>query len=223
MFTETIKDLQLKASGAGYIAKMNEQKIEEKKLIENRYEKEKENLSNIQLYSNVLKQIELTTRNEYEEYKKRRIQFLDKTITENIFKIFPNDGFIANTVYETKRGKSNAYVTLIDKNGKIRIPKYSEGGLLKELIGFTASISLLECLGSNVFFFDEAFGMSSETNKAKLGNILTSYVKSGVQLFLVSQSSELYSNLPARCIYMERNSDTNSIVITDVEDINMEV
>lgn len=158
---------------------------------------------------------------EYMSYRKRRIEFLDSKITDNVERIFPQDGFVSKIEYDTSYGKENAYVTLIDRNGFKMIPKYANGGLLKELIGFTSAVSLLDCLGSNTFFFDEAFGMSSIDNKEELGKLVSEQSNKGVQMFLISQSPELYDNINCRCIYLERDKETNITSITNITDFKV--
>lgn len=176
-----------------------------------------EKKKDLEKYKNDLVTINKVAVKEYREYRCRRIDFLNNTITSNIQKIFPYEGYKSRIVYETKYNNSNAYVTLLDKNGNVRIPKYSEGGLLKELIGFTSAISVLECLDSNTFLFDEAFGMASKNNKPKLGDMLNNCINNGVQMFLVSQTSDLYDGLNCRKIYLERDAVTNQTYVSKVE------
>ena len=153
---------------------------------------------------------------EAKAFKERRIQYLNDSITEELGKIFPEEGFTAKIVCDFKYNNNKAYLTLIDKSGNVRIPKISEGKLCQYLISFSSTVGTVKGLGKRNIYIDEAFGVSSPQKLLEVSTLLNDVLESGIQLVVISQHKELYQDLPRREIHLYKNPDTG---VTSVEDI----
>ena len=150
-------------------------------------------------YLSILENIEVTTKSQYAEYQKSRIGFAEESLKENIDYLFADRGFTPVIDYSFSRNNVKCSLTLKDKEGNVRNPRITEGGFLKQLIGYTSSISILRLLNSKTFFIDEAFSQASSDSKEAMQAIIYNYtVKNGIQTILISQSSECYYQLPRR-------------------------
>ncbi|MGL4949229.1 MAG: hypothetical protein ACRC5M_02515 [Anaeroplasmataceae bacterium] len=150
------------------------------------------------------------------DFKDRRLKFIQDGIRGDMTRIFPNENTVPTLEYRTLRGKRKARLVLVDKYGKRRAPKNSASGLMKQLISFTGSISTGTLIGSNKFFIDEAFGASSVENKGKLGTIIGEFTDKGLQIILISQSGELYQDLDRREHLLVKTGDMVKLI--DVKD-----
>lgn len=151
-------------------------------------------------------------------FRERRIAFLNEHITKELLKIFPAEGYQAKIYCDPKRGAGNAFLVLVDKNGKERIPKVTEGKLCQYLISFASTVGVVQGLNTDNIYIDEAFGVASEGNLPKVGEILKNTAKDGVQIVLVSQNSALYRDIPRREIHLRLSPVTNSSNIEQVID-----
>lgn len=147
-------------------------------------------------------------------FRKRRITFLSDHITEILLKIFPADGFKAQIDCDFKRGSGVANLTLKDKYGYERMPDISEGKLCQYLISFASTVGAVESLHAVSVYIDEAFGVSSADNLPKIGEMLQSTSDNGMQIILISQKADLYSEIPHREIHLllDKNTDTTSVL-----------
>ena len=151
-------------------------------------------------------------------FKKRRLGYLNQSITEALAEIFPNEQFIAKIDCDVVRGKNYAQLILYDRDGNERMPFVQEGKMCQYLISFAAVKGVTTALGSDTMFIDEAFGAASADNTQKMGPIIQNIAENGIQVILVSQNSSLYENIPHREIYCHKDSITQSVVIDSITD-----
>ncbi len=152
------------------------------------------------------------------DFRERRIRFLSEHITQELLKIFPTEGYQARVDCDFKRGAGRATLTLIDKYGVERIPEITEGKLCQYLISFASTVGAVKGLNTNNIYVDEAFGVSSTDNLPKIGDILKSTVEDGMQLILISQSAELYANIPRREIHLKLDEFCDASTVENVID-----
>ena len=207
-------------------------KITEKKLLLERtkvrnqeYEKilacktEADNaLANVQHYLQILNTCAEIVRKENNDFKGRRIAYLNDMITECLHDFFPNEGFVCNIAFEEKNRSSKAILRLEDSTGFMRKPQMSEGKLCQYLISFAAVYSVVKSLGGSSIYVDEAFGVASTTRLGDVGEMLNKCVKDGMQIILVSQKADLYCEIPHREIVMHKDSISDSVVIDNITD-----
>lgn len=62
---------------------------------------------------------------------------------------------------------------------------------------------MVKGLNTQTVYVDEAFGVSSKANLPKIGEILQESINDGLQVILISQSSELYNSVSRREIHLE--------------------
>lgn len=151
-------------------------------------------------------------------FRKRRLDYLNDLISERLKEFFPEDGFQSEVIYTTKYGKSKVDLRLIDSCGYRRKPSISEGKLCQYLISFAAIDGVVRSLGKNSIFIDEAFGVSSESNLPKLGTMLERSCATGMKLLIISQRSDLYSNVKHREIHLSRDVIENKVCLDSIED-----
>ena len=188
--------------------------------LEENYKKLSELQSDYEDYVRLLKKLLLNLQTEYGEFRERRLAFLNESITDRLLKIFPERGFSAKIEYEDKRGKEMARLVLNDPLGRVRRPSMTEGDLCKYLICYAAIESVVTSLGRNIIYIDEAFGVASDVNKPKIGQLLQSSVENGMQIILVSQSKELYEEVKHREFQLEFHPETETAVLVGVVDVD---
>jgi len=171
-------------------------------------------------YMQLLKKVLLNVQLEYQEFRERRLEFLNETITNKIMKIFPNRGLMAKIVYNEKHGKETAKLTLTDPLGRVYKPQIAEGDLCNYLICYAATEGVIVSLGKNKIYIDEAFGVASEKNKPRIGEILNRSAKNGMQIILISQAKELYEGIPHREFLLEMDEIQHKAVLVKTVDVN---
>lgn len=151
-------------------------------------------------------------------FRERRQAYLNENVTEALAKIFPNERFTAYIDCNISRGKNYAQLVLLDRDGNERLPFIQEGKMCQYLISFAVVKGVTSALGYNNIYIDEAFGASSIDNTQKVGPMLESLAKEGIQIILVSQNGSLYENIPHREICFHKDSISQSVIIDKVVD-----
>ena len=209
-----------------YRRKITEKKLflERTKVRNQEYEKiiacktEAENaLHDVQHYLQMLKVCSEIIRKENNDFKGRRIAYLNDMITECLHNFFPNQGFICNIAFEEKNRSNRAVLRLEDSSGFMRKPQMSEGKLCQYLISFAAVYSVVKSLGGSSYV-DEAFGVASTARLGDVGEMLNKCVHDGMQIILVSQKADLYCEIPHREIVMHKDSISDSVIIDNITD-----
>lgn len=177
-------------------------------------------MENIDNYLNKLKFLKKVIIVEETNFRERRIDYINTNITEALLKIFPEENFTASVDCDIYRGKSYAQLVLRDPSGNERLPHIQEGKMCQYLISFAAVKGVTTALGSDVIYIDEAFGAASSDNIQKMGPILNEIVESGVQIILVSQNSNLYSNVPHREIIFHKDPVQKKVIVDEISDYN---
>lgn len=167
-------------------------------------------------YQTDIESIRNATIAEYSNYRNERLDFLSNNITNILNNVFEDDYFQMKMSVNNQRGIDKLSIKISKNNSKFTNPKNSSGGLSQQLISFSSSMSIVEILGKSIFYIDEAFNNSSEDNKPKLGAILNNFVQKGYQIFLISQGSSLYENIPRRELRLKY--ENKEAVLVGVED-----
>lgn len=193
-----------------YEAKLSRKEVDIERVRENNkkvnkliLEKEESErlLLDIQEYRNILKIIETAVEAENNNFKNRRLDFLNTVITGSIAEFFPQLGLQANVTCDFSR-KSKAKMTLIDSEGHVGTPKIGQGKLMQYLVSFAACCGITKGLGFNNIFIDEAFGAAAVSLLPTIGEAVQRIVKDGTQVVLVSQNPALYQDLPVHEIQL---------------------
>ena len=129
-------------------------------------------------------------------------------------------GFKAEITCDFKRGNNKASLRLIDRAGNVHLPYLSEGKLCQYLISFATTIGVVKGLNTQTVYVDEAFGVSSKANLPKIGEILQESINDGLQVILISQSSELYNSVSRREIHLENKGSGSiaDVIVTSEDD-----
>lgn len=178
-----------------------------------------ENLSSdLASYLNSQKSLYAILKTTDSKYKEDRLSFVTEIIKSNIDSIFPDADLTPKLNYTTKRNKQTLDLVLVDRYGNERHPKNTEGGLYQQLISFSSSMSIVFLKGSKIFYIDEAFGNGSPANRAKVGNIINDYASRGIQIILITQSDELFINIPRREIRLQLDKVSNEAKCIQISD-----
>lgn len=152
-------------------------------------------------------------------YRERRKEFMTSYIDENLHIIFPEEGFKSKLEFDYKYKSQVVSLTLVDKFGIERLPRLSEGMMLQQLISFSASIGLSECMGKNKIFMDEAFSASSPENLTKVGKLLEHLISKDLQIIVIEQKDDIYKDIPRREIHLIKDVLTDKVEISKCIDI----
>lgn len=164
------------------------------------------------VYVEALSSILRITKDEYTKFQESRVSFIENSLAYILTILFPNEDFTPKLNYSVERNNIQCELIFIDGNGNTRYPRITEGGFMKDLVGFTSAIKVLELLGSKTFYIDEAFSRASQENKEKMGDIIKNYLDDGLQMIMISQSSECYHNLPRKEFYLLKENNECRIV-----------
>lgn len=151
---------------------------------------------------------------EYSNFRNRRVSYLSDTISDTLVSIFPDLGFKAKIIYSDKRRTVKPTLYLEDTRGNIRKPHVTEGKLCQYLITYAAVLAVNNVNGCNKCFIDEAFGVASSSNRPILGRMLQEVCGNGTQMVLISQNSDLYSDINRNEICLVLNNKKEVEVLT---------
>lgn len=151
-----------------------------------------EYLTTLTIDLRVLKEI---VKREEAAFKRRRLSYLDGSITEKLSYIFPKKNLCARTECNFERNNTKLRLSLVDEKGNVRPPYLTEGKFAQQLISFAAAQSCTKLLGRNKLYLDEAFSNASEDNLIKMQELLKTCVEDGFQIILISQSPLLFSDI----------------------------
>lgn len=166
-----------------------------------------------------LKKVLLIAHREDLNYKEKRKLLLESIIDSSLVNIFPNEELHAKLSCDFKRNSSQITLRLQDKHGRLRKPTISEGQMMQYLISVSAMFGVLNNLGCTSVYLDEAFSVSSPENLVKVGKELNKYIKAGMQIFCISQNSEIYDGIPHRAFYMHKDPIEECVVIDKMIDV----
>ena len=187
--------------------------------VKAKYDKTKDLLNDISTLKQLFSIFISLLTNEDHNFKERRVKYLEKYIDNNLDIIFPNECFKSKIDFDFSYNSQKVSLTLLDREGRERIPSVCEGSLLQQLIGFSAAVAIAECLGYDKFYMDEAFSASSMENKSKIANLLKKLVEeSGFQIILIEQSDDIYKDIPRREIYLKKDEITAAVSVVKTID-----
>lgn len=156
---------------------------------------------------------------EDKNFKNRRIDYLNDTITSALTQIFPEMQARAEISYDFNR-KAVANVELKTNDGGTSDP-YMEGKLLQYLVSLTAISGIVDSFGANTLYIDEAFGVAHPSILGELGDMLSKLSKD-FQIVLVSQNEELYQNVPHRKFLFDKDEYSGVTQLISVTDLDEE-
>ena len=175
--------------------------------------------SSLEGFINMLTAFESMVTKEDLAYKERRLDYLCSYMDKNLDIIFPYDNFKTKVLTSNKYGNERAELLLYaGNNQRPRVPAYSEGKMLRQLLSFSASIGLAECLGKYSFYMDEAFSAASPENLSKVGLLLKDILEKGFQVIIIEQTPEIYKDLPRREIILEKDPVGKKVKVVNVVD-----
>ena len=169
-------------------------------------------------YINDTKLLMAAVDKEDNEYKNRRISFIDALVTDGLAQIFPQDNLKAHLTCDFNR-KNEAVLELIDRQGNIADPDMCSGKLQQYLISFAAVTGIVRGLGITNLFIDEAFGVAAPDILGDLGELLYEQVKDGIQVILIAQNPGLYQDIPRREIRLSKDSTTGEMHVISQLDL----
>lgn len=175
--------------------------------------------SSLEKFITMLTTFEAMATKEDLAYKERRLDYLCSYMNKNLDIIFPYDNFKTKVTTSNKYGNERAELLLYAGDNKNpRIPAYTEGKMLRQLLSFSASIGLAECLGKYSFYMDEAFSAASPENLSKVGLLLKDILEKGFQVIVIEQTPEIYKDLPRREIILEKDLVGKKVKVVNVVD-----
>lgn len=176
--------------------------------------------SKVDSYIAVCKQILLKAKEEEATYKTERVSYLKNIIENNLLFLFPDAKYEAELLSGVTRNKSKVSLKL-KKEGdvKFRNPANSNGGMAQQVISFSSSFGIIKLLGKNKFYVDEALGNGSPEKKEKMAKIIDEYSKDN-QIIMITQGSDLYSNIARREIRLK--NDNNECKVVSIDDIGVD-
>lgn len=156
--------------------------------------------------------------NEDNAFKEKRLRYLEAYIDRNLEIIFPNEGFRSKIDFDYSYKKQKVALYLVDRYNKVRIPSICEGSLLQQLIGFSAAVGIVECMGANKLYMDEAFSASSMENLTKISALLKKLIDDDFQILIIEQKNDIFKDLPRREINLEKDAIEECARVVEIID-----
>ena len=156
--------------------------------------------------------------NEDNAFKEKRLRYLEAYIDRNLEIIFPNEGFRSKIDFDYSYKKQKVALYLVDRYNKVRIPSICEGSLLQQLIGFSAAVGIVECMGANKLYMDEAFSASSMENLTKISALLKKLIDDDFQILIIEQKNDIFKDLPRREINLEKDAIEECAKVVEIID-----
>lgn len=206
-FEQRIRDLEVLIA----IAKKNN---ENRQRLLAQKEEVKELAVGLHRYVDKLKVILARTTKENNDFRTRRLDLLNYSVSEELGKIFTRERFQAKITCDFKR-KNVVKLVLTDAWGNVFYPRMGNGMLVQYLTSFAAVSCITRTLGYKNLFIDEAFGCSSMNNLPVIGQLLGDLVSSGMQIVCVSQNPALYQDLPRHEICLEMNKEGTGVLMKE--------
>lgn len=221
---ENLKELKETVNAKKYalqrIIDRNDEKLEKAKLIDQDIEMLNKIETYFENYKQNLSAIDIKTKNAYSDSQNRKISYLEDKVNYFLSESFEDDNYEVSIRHHIFRNKEEAELLLYTDGDydNPSIPSVAEGGHVNEILAFGSAIGILECKGSRFMCQDEAFSEASEKRRGKLGKFYERLANKGMQIFLVSQVEQLYSDLTCRLHYIQRNKDTNETSLVNCVD-----
>lgn len=216
MIYDKLNNLDSKLSEKRFRIEMIKRDNERSEEIRIELEKNEKYLLSAKNYLRCLNTVLDIVKKEDSNFKQRRLGYLEDTIKDKLDYVYTEDSFTPKIIFKVERNKPRVKLKISKNNGKFTNPVNSEGGLAQQIVNFSSSMSIVSILQKNKFYIDEAFGASSPDNLEKLGRVLEGYSSKGMQLFLISQGSSLYQDLPRREIHLK--SIENKVSVSEIID-----
>lgn len=200
-------------------------RIQQGKKNNEKVQKATDNLNNLQStfsrleeYYKTLQSILKVASKEDARYRESRLNYLSNYIDSNLAEIFPEEGFKTNIPLEYKYGKHHASLQMYNNKGILSVPKVSDGKCCQQLISFSAGAAIVECLGSNKLYMDEALSAASAEKLHKIGMLINNLINKGFQIILIEQRDDVYKDIPRREFTLYKNPITKETKVVDVKD-----
>ena len=206
-FEQRIRDLEVHIA----VAKKNNENRQ--KLLVQRGEVQ-ELAANLNEYVDKLRVILARTTKENNDFRTRRLDLLNYSVSEELGKIFTRERFQAKISCDFKR-KNVVKLVLTDAWGNVFYPRMGNGMLVQYLTSFAAISCITRTLGFHNLFIDEAFGCASMNNLPVIGQLLGELVSSGMQIVCVSQNPVLYQDLPRHEICLTINKEGTGVLMEE--------
>ena len=200
--------------------KIKEIEINNKNLIQLQTKRDaiEECIKQVNEQTNINKRLKKLINTESNNFRQRRIDFLEAYIEKVLSLVFPLRGYRVEISLDYKYGKQKASVVITDNEGYQINPAICEGGFFKQLIGYGASSSLTQSVSNGKMFLDEAFSAGSPENLIKVTELLKSLISELGQVFIVEQEHTVYKDLPRREIEIVYDDVSKKTVIESVKD-----
>lgn len=202
--------------------------LERNKLLNDRIQSLENELEGIdyelqvsKVYRNALLKILDCTKDKYANYQSSRLNYIEDSLSDVINLLFPDAELTPKIKTFDRRNIMRSELILMDKGNNVRYPRITEGGFMKQLIGFVSAIRVIQLIGAKTLFMDEAFSNASTKKKEQVAAVINEYLKEGLQLILISQSPECYDTLPRREFRL--NTVNGVCVLKDVRDCEGEI
>ena len=186
----------------------------EQKELRAKYQKAVELEEDYKTFSYQLDAIRKTCNIEDINYKKRRLNYIEKCVEKNLSLIYPDEGFTCEITWDFKYNNQKVDLYLYNKDGELSIPRVNEGGFCRRLTGFSAASAVTESLGCKNLYMDEVFYAAHPDNLAKTSSLLQELVDKCFQMILIEQQDDIYRDLKRREIHVRKNPITSLCEVT---------
>lgn len=164
-----------------------------------------------------LKKLVVTLETEGNNFKNRRIEYLNQIITDSLNEIFVDDPLRAKVRCDFSR-TNEVNLELRDSDDNLLDPDMCSGKLQQYLISFASVAGITAGLGLKNLYVDEAFGVAAPEILGEIGKIIQNRIEQGLQVIMIAQNPGLYQDLPRKEIVLRKDPVTRAIeVVSETE------
>lgn len=139
---------------------------------------------------------------------------LEAEIVQALAFVYPEDGYKISLSARVLRGKiriegkTSSYFTA-SMPGEL---SDSQGCLFQQIVSFAALIGIMDLVGVNTVYVDEAFSGVAKSNISKITALLRIYQERGYNIILIAQDAEIAEGIEANTLFLSRSIDNKTSV-----------
>lgn len=145
-----------------------------------------------------------------------RIELLEKEIELNLQLIFPDEEFKVKINFEYSRDNSTASLLIgkeFDGGIVYEEPRAQNGGFVKQLTSLSVVYTIFNFLGGKVLYMDEALASGDPESLLCTEDLFIRLLEKGVQIVAVEHKEEMYTRIPRKMLYLNKDRVSGEVSV----------
>ena len=151
------------------------------------------------------------------EWQSAILRKLESEILSALSFVYPSDGYSVKLSARVLRGKVH-----IESNiGSYFLGEISgdvastQGRLFQQVVSFAALLCVMDILGIQTIYVDEAFSGVAKANIPKINALLKSYQERGFNLIIIAQDVAMATGIESNTLLLSRSTDNKTSIVQE--------